>query len=68
MKFSDGSRNNHMWGPSQLSTSFCSQLILCIYATTNELGGGRPNFVPGRRKPKVRHRLYLWPESKELFH
>ena len=41
--------------PSQLSTPIYSQLILCIYAAKNGLGGGaKIDFVPGRAKPYVR--------------
>ena len=42
-------------GPSQLSTSFHSQLILRIYAATNEPGGGAQTDCPGRGKLLVRH-------------
>jgi len=52
MKFSDGSRNKRMRGPSQLSTPLYSQLILRIYAATNGLGGdAKTDFAPGRGKP-----------------
>jgi len=40
-------------GLSQLSTPLSSQLILCIYAAMNGLGGGaKTEFAPGRGNPK----------------
>jgi len=39
-------------GPSQLSTSLYSHLMLRIYAAMNGLGGGaKTDFAPGHRKP-----------------
>jgi len=49
LKFSDGSRNNYMRGPSQLSTPLNYQPTLRIYAATKawaQFGGGHGRRVP----------------------